>query len=108
MSLHDIIGEVIAVVVALVAIGTFWRARTKDAIARAEERGELRKWREGVDARLESRKDEYKELRRQIHDDHKQLSERVDAHFDVNGKALDGIEKRVERLTGILEGKGAI
>lgn len=108
MELHDFIGEAIALLgVAFVWLQTS-RARQKERETAAEARGELRQWRNSVDARLDSRRDEYEALKRQIASDHSGLRERVDQGFGDTDTQLDGIKGMVLGMRGELRGAGVL
>ena len=108
MEIHDFIGEAIALLgVAFVWIQTS-RARQKEREAAAEERGELRQWRRSVDARLDSRRDEYEALKRQIAADHSGLRERVNTGFDDTDSMITGVRDMLTDMRGELRGAGVL
>lgn len=108
MEIHDFIGEAIA----LIGVAAVWlqtnRARQKERETRAEERGEHKQWRSSVDARLDSRRDEYKELKKQIATDHLGLRQLVDTGFSDTDSMLTGVRDMVTEMRGELRGAGVL
>ena len=108
MELQDFIGEAIA----LIGVALLWlqtnRARQKERETRAEERGAFQQWRDSVNARLESRRDEYEKLKDQIATDHSGLRARVDEGFGDTDTMLDGIKTMVLGMRGELRGAGVL
>ena len=80
----------------------------KEREARAEERGEFKQWRSSVDARLDSRRDEYEALKAQIATDHQGLRARVDTGFDDTDLMLTGVRDMVTDMRGELRGAGVL
>ena len=108
MEIHDFIGEAIA----LIGVAAVWlqtnRARQKERETRAEERGEHKQWRRSVDARLDSRRDEYEELKKQIATDHLGLRQRVDTGFDDTDSMITGVRDMLIDMSGELRGAGVL
>ena len=108
MEIQDFVGEAIA----LIGVAAVWiqtsRARQKEREVRAEERGEHKQWRRSVDARLDSRRDEYESLKKQIASDHSGLRARVDEGFGDTDTQLDGIKGMVLGMRGELRGAGVL
>ena len=108
MEIQDFVGHAVA----LAGVVFVWlqtsRARQKERESRAEERGEFKQWRRSVDARLDSRRDEYEALKKQIASDHSGLRDRVDVGFDATDTQLDGIKGMVLGMRGELRGAGVL
>ena len=108
MEIHDFIGEAIA----LIGVAAVWlqtnRARQKERETRAEERGEHKQWRRSVDARLDSRREEYDALKLQIANDHRGLRTRVDTGFDDTDSMITGVRDMLIDMSGELRGAGVL
>ena len=84
------------------------RAMQSERETRAEERGAFQQWQGSVNARLDSRREEYEQLKEQIKVDHGGLRERVDLGFNDTDGMITGVRDMLTDMRGELRGAGVL